>query len=214
MSAAPQDFSGTRRHLLGAMASGIAFAHIPQHAQAAPAPAAQKPPPVYGKKEAPKRLVVWGSYTCPYTAMLFTVLKPIVSDLKDVVSVEWRHFPTHPPDPALHVAGLSLEDEHFWNFTFHVLGFIYAAGGQYTGLTRAKILELAKIEGGSEASLKAAYGDPAKWAAVKQDLMAGKLLGITRTPGLFHNGYFMTPDGIPRDMKAFDTSLRAMLQAG
>lgn len=214
MSAVPQKCLGTRRQLLGAMASGIALSHIPQLAQAAPVQVVLKPPPVFGNKEAPKRLVVWGSYTCPYTAMLFTVLKPIVNDLKDLVSVEWRHFPTHPPDPALHVAGLSLEDEHFWNFTFHVLGFVYAAGGQYSGLTRAKILELAKIQGGSEASLKAAYGDPAKWAAVKQDLMAGKLLGITRTPGLFHNGYFMTPDGIPRDMNAFDKSLRDMLQKG
>ena len=44
--------------------------------------------------------------------------------------------------------------------------------------------------------------------------MAGKLLGITRTPGLFYNGYFMTPAGMPSDLKAFDKSLRAMLTQG
>lgn len=211
MSAMQQGISGTRRHLLGAMASGFVLAWVSPTAQAAP-PGGQKLPPVLGNRDAPKRLVVWGSYTCPYTALLFMTLQPIVSDLRELVSVEWRHFPTHPPDPALHVAGLSVGDEHFWSFTFHVLGLVYSAGGQYSGLTQAKILELVKAEGGSGASLKAAYGDPAKWASVKQDLMAGKLLGITRTPGLFHNGYFMTPDGIPRDMKAFDKSLRDMLQ--
>ena len=75
MSAAPQKCLGTRRQLLGAMASGIALSHISQLAQATPAQAVLKLPPVFGNKEAPKRLVVWGSYTCPYTAMLFTVLK-------------------------------------------------------------------------------------------------------------------------------------------
>lgn len=213
MSVTQRNISGTRRRILGVMASGFALAHVPLIAQAA-IESPQVNPPVLGNKDAPKRLVVWGSYTCPYTAMLFMTLQPIVSDFKDVVSVEWRHFPTHPPDPALHVAGLSLEDEHFWNFTFHVLGIVYSAGGQYAGLTKAKILELAKAEGGSEASLKAAYADRAKWAAVKQDLMAGKLLGVTRTPGLFYNGYFMTPDGIPKDMKSFNKSLRDMLQKG
>ena len=41
--------------------------------------------------------------------------------------------------------------------------------------------------------------------------MTGRLLGITKTPGLFYNGYFLTPDGIPTDLAAFNRSLRTML---
>jgi protein-disulfide isomerase len=143
--------------------------------------------------------------------MLITVLRGAVTDLKGVASVEWRHFPTHAPDPALHVAGLGFEGDHFWGFTFRVVAAVYAAGGQFDGLTPAKLEEFAKAEGGSATTLEAAYADQAKWAAVKEDLMAGKLLGVTRTPGLFYNGYFMTPNGIPGDLKAFDKSLREML---
>ena len=141
-------------------------------------------------------------------------MKGVVTDLKQTVSVEWRHFPTHPPDPALHVAGLGFEGEHFWGFTFRVLTEVYNAGGQSNGLTPERLAEFAKAEGGSADTLQTAYKDKAKWEAVQADLMAGKLLGVTRTPGLFYNGYFMTPDGMPKDLKAFDTSLRAMLQQG
>lgn len=43
--------------------------------------------------------------------------------------------------------------------------------------------------------------------------MAGNLMGVKMTPGLFHNGYFLTPGGLPTDTAAFDKSLRAMIAA-
>ena len=154
---------------------------------------------------------MWGSLTCPFTALLAVTLKQIVTDMKSVASLEWRHFPTHPPDPALHVASLAFQGEHFWGFAINVLRAVYNANGDHAVLTPAKLAEFAKAEGGSQKTLDAAYADKAKWAAVKDDLHAGRLLGVTRTPGLFYNGYFMTPDGIPLDLKAFDKSLRKML---
>jgi protein-disulfide isomerase len=206
---------GTRRKViaLGAASfAGAVLAPIARAADAAPTPApATIKPPLLGDAKAPKRLVMWGSYTCPFTAMLAFGLKTIVTDLKGAVSLEWRHFPTHAPDPALHVAGLAFQGEHFWGFTFSVLTAVYKANGAFAGLTPELLAEFAKAQGGSAKTLQAAYADKAKWTAVKQDLMAGKLLGVTRTPGLFYNGYFLTPDGIPRDLKAFDKSLREML---
>jgi protein-disulfide isomerase len=172
-------------------------------------------PPLLGTATAPKRLVVWGSYTCPFTARLIGILYNIVvRDMPGTASVEWHHFPAHPPDPALHVAGLGFTGNHFWGFSFKVLNAILAANGNFDGLTNEKLIEYAKAEGGSEETLKAAYADKAKWAAVKEDLLAGQLLGITLTPGLFYNGYFITPEGLPLDNAAFDKSLRAMLKAG
>lgn len=204
-----------RRLFVTAGAAGVAGLALAPRVIGAeqPSPVRVKSP-LLGEAMAPKRLVVWGSYTCPYTALMLVTLKGIVNDLKETASVEWHHFPTHPPDPALHVAGLSFEGEHFWGFAFRVLTEVYNAGGQYKGLTDEKLVEFAKAEGGSAETLQAAYKDKAKWQVVQEDLMAGRLLGATRTPALFYNGYFMTPDGIPRDMKAFDKSLRAMLQAG
>jgi protein-disulfide isomerase len=171
-------------------------------------------PPLLGDVAAPKRLVMWGSYTCPFTAQLAGLLNGIVTSMPQIVSLEWHHFPIHPPDPALHVAGLSFKGAHFWSFTGRVLNEVLKAGGPYAELTPDKLAAFAKEEGGSKETLAAAYADQAKWDAVKEDLVAGRLLGITRTPGLFYNGYFMTPNGIPRDLAAFDKSLRAMLQQG
>lgn len=201
----------TRRNVIALGAAALAAGPL---AHAATPPAAAVKPPLLGDADAPKRLVVFGSYTCVFTAALMAMLMPMVTDLKGKLSVEWRHFPAHPPDPALHVAGLAFQDAHFWNFMLNVMRVVYAANGAYAGLTPEKLAEFAKIEGGSAKTLEDAYADQAKWAAVKQDLMAGKLLGITRTPGLFHNGYFLTPNGIPTDFKAFDKSLREMIAKG
>jgi protein-disulfide isomerase len=140
-------------------------------------------------------------------------LQRIVTEMPKRASVEWRHFPTHPPDPALHVAALAFEGQHFFGFGFRVLTDVFKAGGMYDKLTPERLAEFAKAEGGSEQTLKEAYEDKAKWAAVKRDLMAGNLMGVKVTPGLFHNGYFLTPGGMPADTAAFDKSLRAMIAA-
>jgi protein-disulfide isomerase len=203
--------NATRRNVIALGAAALAAGPL---AHAAAPPAAVVKPPLLGDANAPKRLVLFGSYTCVFTAALVGLLMPMVTDMKGKLSVEWRHFPAHPPDPALHVAGLAFKDAHFWNFMLSVMRVVYAANGVYSGLTPEKLAEFAKVEGGSAKTLEAAYADQAKWAAVKQDLMAGKLLGITRTPGLFHNGYFLTPNGIPQDLKAFDKSLREMIAHG
>ncbi len=197
-----------RSLLIGAAASSLATLPIAR----AETTAEHISAPLLGDFSAPKRLVVWGSCTCPYTALLYGMLRRVVTDLKDTVSVEWRHFPTHTPDPALHVAALGFEGEHFWGFVFRVLTEVHTAKGSFIGLTDAKLIEFAKAEGGSAATLKAAYADQAKWRSVKEDLIAGQLLGVTKTPALFHNGYFMTPQGLPTDLAAFDKSLRAMLK--
>ena len=168
-------------------------------------------PPLFGSAKATKRFALWGSYTCPFTAMLVPILLQIVRDNPQRASLEWHHFPAHPPDPALHVAGLSFAGTHFWNFTSAVLAIVYAAGGNFSDLTEPKIIELAVKEGGSRRTLDAAYTDQSKWRAVKDDLLAGQLLGVVKTPGLFVDGYFLTPAGIPMDTKAFDASLRTML---
>lgn len=205
----------TRRQLLagGGLAVVMAATDLSAFSQPAAAATEPVPHPLLGDPAAPKRLVVWGSLTCPFTAALYGVLTPISRDMPETVSIEWRHFPIHKPDPALHVAGLGFVGERFWNFTFRILQEVHAHGGGYDTLTPEKIAEFAGAEGGSEATLQAAYADPAKWAAVKEDLLAGHLLGVTKTPGLFYNGYFLTPAGIPLNTKAFDASLRAMLLA-
>lgn len=167
------------------------------------------PPPLHGRPDAAKRFAMWGNYTCPYTAKLLPVLTRIVDDNPSRISLEWHHYPRRPPDPALLVAGLAFESDHFWNFTSAALALVLAAGGDYRGLTMEKLVEFAQAEGGSEATLKAAQADPAKWQAVKDDYMAGQLLGVRNTPGLFFDGFYLTPGGLPADVAGFEAQLRA-----
>jgi protein-disulfide isomerase len=171
-------------------------------------------PPLLGQAKAPKRFSLWGSLTCPYTAELYPVLTEIVQDNPDRVALNWRHFPTHPPDPALHVAASAFEGPHFWGFVGDVLAIVWADGGSYARLTPDKLAELAQAQGGSQAALTAAYADPAKWKTVKDDFLAGQLMGVVRTPGLFYDGYFLTAAGMPSDLPGFDKSLRDMIAAG
>ena len=201
----------SRRALIAIAQAGIGLAAFPVSAFAAATPDAGLPPRIYGKAKARKRFAVWGSYTCPYTAVALPMLIKIVDDNPEKVSLEWHHFPNHKPDPALHVAGLGFAGEHFWAYSTAVLKVIYEAGGNYKKLTPEKYMTIIEAEGGSEESLKAAYADPVKWKTVKDDFLAGQLLGVTQTPGLFYDGYFLTPAGLPRNVKAFEASLRAML---
>ncbi|MDT9702827.1 DsbA family protein, partial [Streptomyces sp. P17] len=73
-------------------------------AKSKPAGDGLTPPPLLGPATAAERFIIWGSYTCPYTAMLIPIMKGLQSDHPKAVALEWRHYPLHPPDPALHVA--------------------------------------------------------------------------------------------------------------
>jgi protein-disulfide isomerase len=199
----------TRRSILA-----LAAALVPSVAFAARQPArtgVASLPPLLGRSTAPKRFVVWGSYSCPYTAGLMPLLKRLQADMPDRVSVEWRHFPIHPPDPALHIAGLSLGRDKMWPFTFAVLQYLLEHNSPPDD---AHLLELVTANGGSRQALNAAYADKGNTAILKRDLVAGQLMGVTRTPGLFVNGYFLTPEGLPFNLKSFDQSLRNMVETG
>ncbi len=168
--------------------------------------------PLLGRPEAKKRFILWGSFTCAFTALLTLTLEQIVRDMPDKASLEWRHFPVNPPDPALHVASQAFSGSNFWTFGIGLQRFIYANNGKFEYLRAPSILELARRAGGTQEDLDRAYADSSKRKVVRDDLLAGQLLGIERTPALFYDGYFMTPAGLPLDLKAFDLSLRNMLR--
>jgi protein-disulfide isomerase len=176
------------------------------------APAGRQPL-LLGSPTAPKRFVLWGSLTCPFTAVMVMLLGRMQSDMPAKMAVEWHHFPTHSPDPALHVRALAGEGRHFWPIATEVLKQVYADEGRFSGLTSARMTEIALSNGAKANEVEAAIANPALWDQVKQDFIGGKLMGIRKTPGLFFNGYFLTPDGIPVDLAAFDRELRSMINA-
>jgi protein-disulfide isomerase len=165
--------------------------------------------PPYGSDRAPYSFMVWGSLTCPFTRKLMPILKQIVDDSKGKVRLEWRHYPVHEPDPELLVIAQS-DPQRFWQFAFAIMRALdakptdanYVAAAQ--AAAQAAGIDLAKVE--------AAKSDPAKWDAVKQDFLAARLIGVEFTPGVFFDGYFLTPKGVPLDTKAFEKSLLIMVQ--
>ncbi len=165
-------------------------------------------PHLLGPADAAKHFVLWGSYTCPYTAALFPILLKLQAETPKRVCIEWRHFPLHPPDPALHVAGQGLAGDAFWGFTTQILAFYLKEDRQPDG---KDLLALAQANGETQAWIDKAEADPVLWSAVKRDLIAGQLMGVASTPGLFVDGYFLTPDGMPSDAAGFEKSLRDMI---
>jgi protein-disulfide isomerase len=178
----------------------------------APTAAPLAGPPLVGEPSARKRFVIWGSLTCPYTAQAVKILLGILKDMPKAVAIEWRHFPIHPPDPVFHLAVLSAPADKRWLVIADILGIVDKGEGDYSKLTQDALSKIVVKSGGSKEALDAAMNDPAKWALLKSDLIAAKLMGVTRTPGLFIDGYFLTPAGIPTDAAGFDKSLRAMIK--
>lgn len=174
-----------------------------------PSRAEMAPLPAYGSDKAPYSFMVWGTFTCAFTRKIMPVLKQIVDESNGKVKLEWHHYPAHPPDPALHVLALT-DPAHFWEFTFAFLRALDAQPNHrdYNSLAKAT----AEKAGIDLAKFAAAEDDPAKWDAVKQDFLAGHLLGVRFTPGIFFDGYFLTPKGLPVDTEAFEVSLRTMVQ--
>jgi protein-disulfide isomerase len=166
-------------------------------------------PPLYGSPTAAHRFTVFGSFTCPFTIALMGLLGPIVADSNGTVAIEWRNLPVHDMDPMLQAVALADLDK-FWPF----LGTVMTAASQgkiTADLNWDQVVALGKAAGISEEKLVAARDKPAYWNAVREDFLAAKLLGISRTPGLLYDGYYMTPDGIPNDLADFDASLRKMV---
>ena len=166
-------------------------------------------PPLYGSPTAAHRFTVFGSFTCPFTIALMNLLGSIVADSNGTVAIEWRNLPVHDMDPMLQAVALADLDK-FWPFLATVMSA--ASQGKITAdLNWDQVVALGKAAGIAEEKLVAARDKPAYWNAVRQDFLAAKLLGISRTPGLLYDGYYMTPDGIPNDLAAFDASLRKMV---
>ena len=171
---------------------------------------ADAPPlPAYGSDKAPYSFVVWGTFTCPFTRKIMPVLKQIVDESKGKVRLEWRHYPVHEADPSLHVLAQA-DPARFWDFAF---AFMQALDEKPDNTDYNAIAKAAAAKAGIDpAKFTAAEDDPEKWDAMKQDFLAGRLLGVGFTPGIFFDGYFLTPKGPPMDTKAFEASLRTMVQ--
>lgn len=197
-----------RRSMMPLVAAALLATMVVARA-AAPVTPALRPPP-YGNPDAKHTFVVFGSFTCPFTAQLMLILTQIVRDSHGTVKIEWRNYPAHPADPTLHVVALAKPD-HFWTFMFGVMSVAYPHPMMQVKFPMKDVLEIAKKSGLTAADVHRAYKNPANWELVKQDYLAAKLLGIKRTPGLFYSGYFLTPNGMPHNLKAFDASLRRMV---
>jgi protein-disulfide isomerase len=166
-------------------------------------------PPLYGSPNAPHRFTVFGSFTCPFTIALMNLLGSIVADSNGTVAIEWRNLPVHDMDPMLQAVALADLDK-FWPFLVAVMSA--ASQGKISAdLNWDQVVALGKAAGIAEEKLVAARDKQANWNSVREDFLAAKLLGISRTPGLLYDGYYMTPDGIPNDLAAFDASLRKMV---
>ena len=165
--------------------------------------------PAYGSDKAPYSFMVWGTFTCPFTRKIMPMLKQLVDESNGKVRLEWRHYPVHPPDPSLHVLAQA-DPARFWDFAFAFMQALDANSNNTDYNAQAKAA--AEKAGIDLVKFAAAEEDAAKWDIVKQDFLAGRLLGVGFTPGIFFDGYFLTPKGPPMDTKAFEASLRVMVQ--
>ena len=162
--------------------------------------------PVYGAQDAPLTFTIWGSLTCPYTGQLIPILKQVIDESNGKANMEWRHYPAHPPDPALHVYSMA-DPSRFWDFVFATFEMTTKHGANLNTLP----MEIGKTLNIPAEKISKTQANDKLWDAVKQDFLAAKLTGVRITPGLFHDGYFLTPKGMPRDLKEFKKILSGIV---
>ncbi len=142
---------------------------------------------LYGDPDATITLIEYSDFECPYCKRFHSVPKKLVEQFKGQVNWVYRHFPLSFHNPGAQKQAEASEcayeqggDEVFWKFA-DTLYQRTRSGGH--GFPLEQLAGLAEGFGLDGVSFQQCL-DSGKYAdRVKEDLLEGKSLGITGTPG-------------------------------
>lgn len=140
--------------------------------------------PRFGPETAPVQLILFSDYECQYCAALERTMRQLVNSYGDKVSVVFRDFPLamHPNAiPAAKAARCAAAQGKFWEY--HDTLF-----ADQTTLDAAGLDDRARKLGLDLDAFHRCENAPATEAAIREDMNAGRRLGVTITPTLFVNG--------------------------
>ena len=144
---------------------------------------------VVGDPGAPRELVMYGDFECPYCAAAQTILARVRSRMGGELRFAFRHLPIAELHPhAVHAAEASeaaAAQGAFWEMH----DALYASRGR---LTDRDLVAHARGLGLDAGRVAAELDSHAHLARVERDRASGTAAGVTATPGFFVNGRLFT----------------------
>jgi protein-disulfide isomerase len=148
-------------------------------------------------------LVMYGDFECPYCLAAQGILARVRTRLADRLRFVYRHFPLDGVHPLARQAAEASEAAAAQDAFWPMHDALYRAQGR---LETADLLRIARELGLDAGQVEQELRDGTHAARVQRDVDAGRVSGVTGTPGFFANGVRL--DG------AFDAgSLVAALRA-
>lgn len=146
--------------------------------------------PVKGDVDAPVKLVEYSDFQCPYCKEFQPILKKVLSDFGDAVSLEYDDFPliqTHPNSFLAAEAGqCALQQDAFWEY--HDLLFKQQTEWSSLGDPTEKFVQYAKDVNLNAEQFSQCLNNHEQKGAVTEDIAEGNAQQVNSTPTLFVNG--------------------------
>ena len=164
--------------------------------------------PSHGSADAPVTIVEFSDFECPYCQAMLGTIRNVQEAYGEKVRLVYRQFPLtsiHPNAQKAAEASLCANDQgRFWEM--HDLMFEDQSGLSVEALTKkAESLEL------DGATFEKCLTSNQYAEQVRQDVMAGTVVGVTGTPAVFINGRPLVGN-IPYDqlVEIIDDELKAL----
>lgn len=140
--------------------------------------------PTLGDPKAPVTVMVFGSYQCPYTAMVMRTLAQLVKDHPRKVKVVWRDFPLafHRESRPAALAGREVFRQKGSAAFFAFQQLVFA---NQRGITDAQLSGWAVQVGANGARVLGALQDAGHQKGLQEDMAEGQGIGVRGTPASY-----------------------------
>lgn len=152
-----------------------------------------------GSLAAPRRLLIYGDYECPYTRKALISVAAVRKELGDSLVFAFRNFPLTEIHPHALRAALAAEaadaQGKFWEM--HELLF-----KRQSFLVDQELIAYARLIGLDQDRFRADLEAQAALPRIEADLRTGELNGVEGTPSIFINGRQHLDDYDPKTLAA------------
>jgi len=158
-----------------------AAANITVHLQAPTPAAAERQPPVLGRRGAPVTLTVFSDFSCPHCRNAQATIKKLHETYRDRLAIEYRHFPISSASATVARAAVCADEQgRFWQF--------HDAAFAAPNLSDAQIDVIASVLRLDTARFEQCLTSDRSRAVVAADVSEGRRHGVTGTPAFVVNG--------------------------
>jgi len=141
------------------------------------------PKPLKGNINADVKIVDYSDLQCPACKSFHPIIKQILQEFGDNISIEYKHFPLgfHKYAKGAAIASECANDQDaFWDY----VDLVFASSAD---LTKSELIKIAKLLELDTKSFKACLKSDTKRGIVEADVRVGNRQNVQGTPTIFVN---------------------------